>query len=262
MYDSELKVCIEAGIKASKKVMEIYNDLSFKVETKDDDSPVTTADLAANDIIISVLSQRFPEYAILSEETADNTSRLTSDYLFVIDPIDGTKDFIAHNDEFCINIGLVHNHKAVVGVVLIPALDKIYYAVSGKGAYLTNYDGSVNKRISVSDKTSNLTVLTSRFFHHDEDQEMITKNSFAISKQETCGSAYKMCRIAEGSAELIYRMRPGTKEWDTAAPQIIIEEAGGLFLEIPSLKPLTYNRVNVKNVNPYIIVNRKENILL
>ena len=260
-FQKELEACLLAGSKAAAKVMEIYNDLSFEVETKSDDSPVTTADLAANAIILETLKKHFPQYPILSEETVDDLERLNSDSLFIVDPIDGTKDFIAHNDEFCINIAFAYKHEAVVGVVVIPALDKTYYAVKGKGAYLLDNKTKTLTRIHVSSKTSDLTCLTSRFFFCEEDKAAINRHLDKISAQYACGSAYKMCRIAEGKAEIVLRMRPGTKEWDTAAPQVVVEEAGGLFLTIHDLKPITYNRSQVKNVHPYIICNRKENIL-
>ena len=145
MYELELKIMLEAGKKAREKIMEIYNN-GFTVEIKSDNSPVTQADKQADQIIRNTLKDHFPQYAILTEESNDDLSRLDNDYCFIVDPVDGTKDFVAKNGEFATNIALAYKHEIVVGVVFIPAKGDIYYALKGEGAYHI-YPNGETKRI-------------------------------------------------------------------------------------------------------------------
>lgn len=260
MWDKELKAAKEAGLLARKAILEIYNK-DFDVEIKDDDSPVTLADKTADKIIKEYLSKLFPNHAFLTEESEDDKARLENDYVWIIDPVDGTKDFVARDDEFTTNIALAYKHEIVVGVVVIPVSGEIYFATKDGGAFY-EYENLITQ-IHVNDKTSNLTCLTSRFHLAPKEVELIEKyqNSGHITNIIRRGSSLKPCMIAQGRAEITYRMSPNTKEWDTAANQIIVEEAGGLFVE-PNGKRLTYNREDVYNRNGYIAVNRKENFLL
>lgn len=258
MWEKELECALEAGKSAISVIMDYYHN-GFDVEIKSDDSPVTQADKAADKIIRKVLSKNYPTYGILSEESVDDKKRLTNDYVWIVDPLDGTKDFIAKDDEFTINIALAYKNDVVVGVVIAPATGDIYYASKGNGAYHLN--GDLLEKIHVNDKLTDLTVLCSVFHLMPSDMELINKYSYKIKHMKRVGSALKACQIAEGKAELSYRMASGTKEWDTAAIQCIVFEAGGLFVK-PDLSPITYNRDDVVNREGYIIVNRKENILL
>lgn len=258
MWELELKHAIEAAKLARVKILEIYAK-DFDVEIKSDDSPVTIADKAADDIIKNYLSNQFPTHAFLTEESEDDESRLLNDYVWIVDPIDGTKDFIAKDGGFTTNIALAYRHEVVVGVVLVPVTGEIYYAVRGEGSYYLN--GDKIEKIHVNDKTEDLTCLTSVFHFNKEEAKLIEKHSDKIKHVAKWGSSLKPCRIAHGLAEISYRVSPNTKEWDTAASQIIVEEAGGLFLE-PDGKRITYNKKDVYNRKGYIVANRKENILL
>ena len=258
MWEKELKEAIFAGLLAKEKILEIYES-SFDVEIKSDNSPVTLADKTADKIIREHLHKCFPNYSFLTEESDDDKSRLNNDYVFIVDPVDGTKDFVARDGGFTINIALAYKHEVVMGVVIVPVSGDIYYATKGNGSY--HQINNEIKPIHVSDKLEDLTVLTSVFHFNEIEQELINKHSNRIKHVEKFGSSIKACRIAEGLAEITYRMSPSTKEWDTAAFQIIVEEAGGLVLE-PNGHRLTYNREDVYNRNGYVVVNRKENILL
>jgi len=258
MWEKELQAAIEAGLAAQIEIMKIYKE-GFAVEIKDDQSPVTLADRHADEIIRAMLQKAFPSYAFLTEESDDDLARLNNDYVWIIDPVDGTKDFVAKNDEFTTNIALSYKHQAVLGVIVIPAKNEYYYAVKGIGSFHVTH--GVTTRIHVNDKTHHLTMLTSRFHFNDNEKAILMKYPTRITNRETYGSSIKACRIAEGLAEVSYRLSAGTKEWDTAASQIIVEEAGGLFVQ-PDGIPLTYNRVDVYNRAGYVIVNRSENILL
>ena len=258
MWEKELNAAIEAGLKARVKIMEIYNK-GFDVEIKEDNSPVTMADKSADAIIREHLHKLFPEYAFLTEEAEDDLSRLDNDYVWIVDPVDGTKDFVAKDDQFTTNIALAYKHELVVGVVIAPATGDIYFASRGNGAY--HRVGNEEKRIHVNDKLEDLIVLTSVFHFNEVEHKLIEKHSDKIKHVQKYGSSLKPCRIAEGLAEITYRMSAGTKEWDTGACQIIVEEAGGLFVE-PDGGKITYNRKDVYNRKGYVVVNRKENILL
>ena len=258
MWEEQLNAAIEAGLKARVKIMEIYNQ-GFDVEIKEDNSPVTLADKTADKIIREHLHKAFPNYAFLTEEAEDDVSRLDNDYVWIVDPVDGTKDFVAKDGGFTTNIALAYKHELVVGVVVVPTTGEIYYASKNNGAYHRTENG--DKRIHVNDKLDDLTVLCSVFHTNEKELELIEKHKDKIKHMERFGSSLKPCRIAEGLAEVHYRMSPNTKEWDTAACQIVVEEAGGLFLE-PDGNRITYNRKDVYNRKGYIVVNRKENLLL
>ncbi len=259
MWENELKHAIFAGLKAKDKILEIY-EKGFDVEIKEDDSPVTLADKTADKMIKDYLSNVFPKHAFLTEESEDNKERLSNDYVWIVDPVDGTKDFVAKDGGFTTNIALSYKHEVVVGVVVIPVTGEVYFASKGNGAYYQNKDGEIVK-IHVNDKLSDLTVLCSVFHSNEKEIALIEKHKDKIKEVKRYGSSLKPCRIAHGLAELSYRMSAGTKEWDTAASQIIVEEAGGVFLQ-PDLTRLTYNREDVYNRKGYIIANRIENILL
>ena len=258
MWEKELHAAIEAGLRARVKIMEIY-EKGFDVEIKDDNSPVTLADKTADKIIREYLHKEFPKYAFLTEESEDNLSRLENDYVWIVDPVDGTKDFVAKDGGFTTNIALAYKHDLVVGVVIAPATGDIYFASKDSGAFHRK-DG-FDKLIHVNDKVEDLTCLCSVFHFNEKEAALIEKHSDKIKHIRKVGSSLKPCQIAEGLAEVHYRMSAGTKEWDTAACQLIVEEAGGLFIE-PDGGRITYNRKDVYNRKGYIVVNRKENILL
>ena len=258
-WEKELKSAIEAGLLAKEKIMEIYHQ-KFDIETKEDDSPVTIADKTADKIIREYLNKTFPTHAFLTEESEDNDARLSNDLVWIVDPVDGTKDFIAKDDQFTTNIALAYKHKVVVGVVIAPARDEIYFASENNGAFYQKL-GEKPVKIHANDKLDDLTFLTSVFHFTKGEQELIDRHSDKIKHVMKLGSSLKPCAIAHGLAEITFRSSPNTKEWDTAASQIIVEEAGGLFVE-PNGNPIRYNRKDVYNRNGYIVVNRKENILL
>ena len=258
MWEEQLNAAIEAGVKAIKGILEIYNT-NFDVEIKDDNSPVTLADKNADKVIREYLHEKYPEYAFLTEESTDDKSRLNNDFVRVVDPVDGTKDFVAKDGGFTTNIALSYKHEAVVGVVVVPLTGEIYYAAKGMGAFYRHQ--GITKRIHVNDKLDNLIVYKSVFHSTKQEEVMYEKYKDKIAKIEKWGSALKPCRIAQGLGELSYRLTDGTKEWDTAASQVIVEEAGGIFLDTKGQR-IMYNREDVHNRIGYVICNRIENFLL
>lgn len=259
MWENELKQAIVAGLNAKKVIMDVYHG-QFDVEIKFDDSPVTIADKLADKIIREHLSTLFPTHAFLTEESDDDFSRLDNDFVWIVDPVDGTKDFIARDGGFTTNIALSYKNKIVVGVVVVPATGEIYYASEGNGAFYQD-KGMAPVQIHVNDKLDELTVLCSVFHTSPEELAMIGKHADKIKHIKKLGSSLKACHIARGLAEITYRLKAGCKEWDIAASDIIVSEAGGLFIETDGTR-ISYNRKDVYQRKPYIIVNRKENILL
>ncbi|GAW94031.1 3'(2'),5'-bisphosphate nucleotidase CysQ [Calderihabitans maritimus] len=253
--EKELHVAKELAIEAGRAIMEIYNQ-DFEVEWKTDLSPLTAADKKSNEIIVSRLLEAFPQYAVLSEETKDDKSRLANDWCWIIDPLDGTKEFIKRNGEFTVNIALAYKQKVVLGVIYVPAKGELYYAARGNGAYYQK-DGSV-KRLQVSQRRKNPRLVMSRSHASDRLRELIEKNN--ISEVKEAGSSLKGCMIAKGEAEIYYRLNP-TMEWDTAAMHCIVEEAGGIFEQLDGTE-MFYNRENSLNDKGFYILNTKENKLL
>ncbi len=257
-WEKELEIALLALKEARDAILKIYHG-HFDVVMKSDHSPVTLADQNADRIIREIIHHHFPHHAFLTEESEDDLNRLNNDYCWIVDPVDGTKDFVNRDDEFTTNIALAYKHQLVLGVVGIPVSGEIYYAVKGQGAYYISEKGE-KERIHVNDKTSELTMLTSRFHVSKEEEEYFNLHRDLITSREAYGSAIKACRIARGLAELQCKFGPGTKEWDTAASQIIVEEAGGAFIT-PKGEIMQYNRVDVYNHDGFVAVNRLENYI-
>jgi 3'(2'), 5'-bisphosphate nucleotidase len=259
MYERELEAMQKAARDAEMKIREVY-ETNFAVEIKSDDSPVTAADKGADAMIRKELHEKFPHYALLTEESQDDLSRLENDYVFIVDPVDGTKEFVARNGEFSTNIALSYRHEIVVGVINVPMKDVMYYAVKGQGAFKLE-KGKAPVRIHVSEKTTGLTALRSRSFFTEGEKTLLQKHADKIMHIETLGAALKFCAIAEGKAEISYRESTGTKEWDIAAGTIILKEAGGFILKHDGTE-YAFNRKDVYNREGYVLMNRKENFLL
>lgn len=251
--DSLFDVAIEASEKAAATVMKIYNSKEdFGEQLKTDNSPVTKADLASNKALITILEKT--GIPILSEETLDDKSKVKSNKVWIIDPLDGTSDFLKQNGEFCIMLALIENNRPVLGIVNCPALDKLYYAKKGKGAYLRTREG-INK-LTVKD-TSNLNkafMVVSRSHFSDEMKAMTEK----IAPQDYihCGSnGLKSGLVAEAKADIMFNPTNRMGEWDGAAADIIVHESGGSFTDMNG-ELITYNKENPKLNNGVMVTNR------
>jgi 3'(2'), 5'-bisphosphate nucleotidase len=250
----ELLVCKELAVIAGYEILKVY-EKDFEVKYKSDNSPVTEADKNANKLIIKGLQESFPEYAILSEESTDDKSRLNNDYCFIIDPLDGSREFVKRSDEFTVNIALSYKNKSVLGVIYVPVSRQLYYAYKGYGAYY-EHDGTWEK-IKVSDRTEDVRMVMSKY-PFKRLLKIIDENN--IKNTISIGSSWKGCLIAAGQAEVYYRFG-NTMEWDTAAMQCIVEEAGGIFKQLDSTE-MFYNRVNTVNDKGFYILNRIENLFV
>ena len=257
-YVRELETVIRLCKEVSPKVLEIYNSNNLGVEIKEDNSPVTKADKYVDKYLRDNLSTIFPSIGFLTEESVDDLSRLDKEYIWIIDPIDGTKDFVAHDDQFSINVALCHRHEIVLGVIYAPVSGNLYYAIKEAGSY--SEISGIKTKLKVSNRRDNLRVITSKFHLNDIERNMIDKYKDRFECVFAYGSSLKGCLIARGDAELSYRFSSGTKEWDTAAMGLILNEAGGFLLKLDGA-PIAYNRTDVHNHGGYIICNNYQNFL-
>ena len=256
-----LKLAIDASIQAGKKIIEIYNSDNFNLEYKLDDSPLTLADTASNKIIENILETS--NIPILSEEgnILDFNNRKDLKYLWIVDPLDGTKEFVKKNNEFTVNISLIENSVPVIGVIYAPALNVLYFSEKKLGAYkvfitnLDEFDHSNALRLPLVKKFKEYKVLTSRSHLNDNTLDYIDNlkvNNLKVVSVPM-GSSLKFCLLAEGLADCYPRFSP-CMEWDTAAGQIICDEAGFKVIDLKTMKPIVYNRENL--INNYFIAKK------
>ncbi|MFC3884683.1 3'(2'),5'-bisphosphate nucleotidase CysQ [Bacillus songklensis] len=258
---------IAISMKAGEQIMDVYHS-DFAVENKEDKSPLTLADKKSHEVIASELKRLFPKMPVLSEEGKHlpYEERKNWEYLWVVDPLDGTKEFVKRNGEFTVNIALVHKGYPVLGVIYAPILDTIYFAKEGAGSFKIKGVEAVNLRneaelISHSEKLSSrelnqeMAVVASRSHMSPETEAYINKIQGKYGKVTitSAGSSLKLCLVAEGKADVYPRFAP-TMEWDTAAGQAIVEQAGGKVVQTESKERLSYNKENL--LNPWFIVKK------
>lgn len=241
------EICVAAGVAA----LEIYQR-DFSVLEKEDKSPLTEADLASHEIIVDKLSLAFPDIPVLSEEAANISwdERKQWQQYWLIDPLDGTKEFIKQNGEFTINIALIQNNKAVLGSVYAPALNTLYSGGAGLGAF-KQIENNQPVTIFVEKPSAQecWKVVGSRSHQSPEIQSFLA--DYPNHELVPMGSSLKLCLVAEGYAHLYPRLGP-TSEWDTAAAQAVLEAAGGSVVIHETESPMLYNtKENI--LNPYFI---------
>jgi 3'(2'), 5'-bisphosphate nucleotidase len=247
-----LKNICEFVPNVGKAILQFYdNPHTFNVTKKDNSTPLTEADLAAHQLLMQYLTELTPELPVLSEEGKDIpfSERQLWGYYWLIDPLDGTKEFIEGNGEFTVNIALINQHRAVLGVIYHPISGDCFYAAEGQGAYLQKNSGEVLPIHTRSQPADGIEVLISRH-HTPRGFKQIEEAAIAYHFHRQ-GSALKFCRIAEGKADVYPRVGP-TSEWDTAAGQCIVEEAGGVLLQA-SGEPLQYNTKAALENPPFIV---------
>jgi 3'(2'), 5'-bisphosphate nucleotidase len=245
---------IRLAKQAGDAVMAIYRR-DFDVYKKDDQSPLTEADLVSHRVLVEGLGRITPEVPVLSEESVESHSaeRLEWSRYWLIDPLDGTKEFVKKNGEFTVNVALIENGRPVFGVVHAPALGVTYWGKAGEGAY-KEADGDGIGRISVTAPPGGREgwrVVGSRSHQSEEFRTFMERLPGA--EMVAMGSSLKLCLVAEGAADLYPRLGL-TSEWDTAAAQAVVEAAGGQVLEYPCLEPLRYNTRPETLLNPHFIV--------
>jgi len=243
---------------AGQEVLDVYGG-DFAVDEKEDQSPLTEADRRANAVILEELQQAFPGVPFVSEETRamPYEERKNWEYLWLIDPLDGTKEFVKRNGEFTVNIALVRNGVPVAGVVYQPTEQRMYYAMEGCGAFRQDEKGEPSRLSSgpsYRDRTVDpVKVVASR----SHLSEAVTDFVKALEEEGravefmSSGSSLKLCLVAEGAAHVYPRLAP-TMEWDTAAAHAVVIEAGKQVLEFETGKALGYNKEDL--LNPWFVV--------
>ena len=244
MTDPLLDIALRAALAGGEAVMRVYAD-PFDVTHKDDKTPVTEADLASERVIVAMLTEAFPDIPVISEETVpENGFERPAHRFWLVDPLDGTREFVARNGEFAVLIGLVEDGRPVLGVVHGPAIGVTYIA-HGPGSAMRRRDGGEWQKIAAHEPSAGgLVVIHSRT--HESSRRLAEYfEGRAVRTRISCGSALKFGAIAAGEADLYPRFGT-TMEWDTAAGQAILEAAGGQVFGFDGL-PLHYGKPGLKN---------------
>lgn len=262
----ELKIAIEAAVKSGAEIMKVYQN-DFKVEIKLDNSPLTIADKNANDCINAYLVKTI--HPIISEENkqADYSVRKNWNTCWIVDPLDGTKEFIKRNGEFTVNIALVKKGKPILGVIYVPDSKILYYAdVENQSAFKhklsshqIDFDDLLENAIAIAPNSSdkiNIKVVGSRSHMSIETEDFVNSLKTGDTNVEIVskGSSLKFCIVAEGQADVYPRFAP-TMEWDTAAGQAICEAVGLQVISKETNEPMLYNKENL--LNPWFLVSCK-----
>ena len=245
----ELDVAIYASIEAGEAILKIYRG-KYKTATKNDDSPITEADLKSNEIIKKRLTKT--NYVILSEEDNDDQKRLSENIIWIVDPLDGTSDFIDKTGEFTIMIALVENKKPILGVIYWPTEGTLFVAQKGEGAF--RYSKNMWEKIHVSNISdfSKCRVVGSR--HHLSNNEKDFIKKLGIQNFKSIGSSLKVGKISSGEAEAYITTTTKMKEWDSAASYCIVNEAGGKMTDMRG-EEISYNNTKVNHENGILVTN-------
>ena len=232
---------------AGKAILNIYHhaDFSQVVDFKGDNSPLTLADKEAHEVIARELANAYPDIPVISEEGKEIPYEQRKEYqrFWLVDPLDGTKEFIKRNGEFTVNIALIDNQKPVLGVVHVPVKDVTYFGGKGEGAFIIEQDAPP-RAIKVNHKDGQRVAVRSK--SHPSPEEETVLNKYQVVESISRGSSLKFCMVAEGKADIYYRHGP-TMEWDTAAGQAVVEAADGKVLIGTGPEPFTYNKPSLLN---------------
>lgn len=255
--EKNLEIAIIAALEAGKEIMKIYETEDFTVEFKKDNSPLTKADLASNESIMQHLKKT--GIPVLSEEGKEILYEERKDWkqLWIVDPIDGTKEFIKRNGDFTVNIALIEDQLPVLGVIYVPALKELYFATKQLGSFkieAVDYTDSIEivlreaKKLPLTKKRPKYTVVASRSHLSQETADFIDQLILEHGEVESIskGSSLKLCMVAEGAADCYPRFAP-TMEWDTAAGQAICKYAGFMVEDRKTGKEMIYNRPDLLN---------------
>ena len=235
---SDILSVIEIAKQAGEAILEIYYADDFDVQYKSDDSPVTKADMVANGIIIDGLNS-VSDLPVLTEESpVTYQERKGWKKYWLVDPLDGTKNFIAKQGDFTVNIALIKGQKPVLGVVYIPLTGDMYFAEKGLGAFKNNEP--------IFNDSNRMDLIAASSVFHSTDKMVEFFKEHKITKITEYGSSLKICKLAEGTIDVYPRLN-GTKEWDTAASHVIANEAGCKLVDIETQQELLYNKVTLKN---------------
>lgn len=242
MSFEEFKFLQDITLEAGRRIMEVYNKSSYSISKKADNSPVTDADFVSHRFIVSELKKNSSFPVLSEEEPIAFEERRNWEYFWLVDPLDGTKDFINRTGSFTVNIALIHKNEPVSGIIGVPVTGELYFAAKGGGAF--KKAGDITFAIRTARDSSDLKCVES-LFHSSEAVEEFKKVN-GITGSIKAGSALKFCAVAEGSADVYPRFSP-TSEWDTAPGQLLVEEAGGRMISAVDQRRLTYNKESLLN---------------
>ena len=243
-YEKQILELLNIAIDSGREILKIYNN-EIIVNSKEDKSPITQADINSNNLIVNRLKRLEPNIPILSEESLVSwENRKDWNKYWLIDPLDGTKEFINRNGEFTVNISLIENNYPIFGIIYSPVKSVLYYALKNNGCYKlkTNSNLSTLKdfdKINIKKEKNITTKVIGSRSHSSKDFQNWVEKKFTNFELITIGSSLKFCILAEGEADIYPRLGP-TSEWDIAAGHIILEEAGGKLLTIDN-KDILYN---------------------
>jgi 3'(2'), 5'-bisphosphate nucleotidase len=252
-YDKLTEVMRKLAIEAGAKIMDIYNSDDFEVQLKSDDSPVTVADQAADDLISAGLKAAFPDVALVTEEQSDSHDQDVDTFL-IVDPLDGTKEFINRRGDFTVNIAYVEKGVPTRGVVYAPARERMFFtladgtAVEETGAFAVKTIGET-RPINVAEADNDALMVVASKSHRDQATDDYI-NKYAVKDSKSAGSSLKFCLVATGEADLYPRVGR-TMEWDTAAGHAVLAGAGGQVVRFDDHSPLTYGKDGF--ANPFFI---------
>lgn len=265
MFDEKLPELIDVAVKAGEAILAVYDSDDHGITYKDDSSPLTRADRASHDVIVQGL-QSIADYPILSEEgrSIPYEQRKSWKTFWLLDPLDGTKEFIKKNGEFTVNIALVQNGVPVLGIVYSPVLQKLYFGSTSYPSILLEQmrvDTLADiatvlpkaKQLPITANRKQFTVVASRSHSNPQTEQFVQslREQHGDINLTSIGSSLKLCLVADGTADIYPRLGP-TMEWDTAAAHAVVLYAGGSVKEFESGKPLTYNKKEL--LNPYFVV--------
>ncbi|MGR1580708.1 3'(2'),5'-bisphosphate nucleotidase CysQ [Thalassobius sp. S69A] len=252
-YEKLTTVMRRLALEAGDKIMEIYNSDDFEVKTKSDESPVTEADEAADALISAGLRAEFPDVTLITEEQADSHSTKAETFL-IVDPLDGTKEFVHRRGDFTVNIAYVENGVPTRGVVYAPAKDRMFLtladgsSVEETGDFAKDAMGATTA-IQVSDADNTALLVVASKSHRDQATDDYI-NKYAVADSKSAGSSLKFCLVATGEAD-IYPRVGRTMEWDTAAGHAVLHGAGGKVVRFDDHSPLVYGKEDY--ANPFFI---------
>ncbi|HIA03636.1 MAG TPA: 3'(2'),5'-bisphosphate nucleotidase CysQ [Myxococcales bacterium] len=232
IFEHELKVALAAAKEAADAICE-FNGTETEIQYKNPIEPVTEADMVADRILSAALLGAFPDYGWLSEESIDSPARLSKDYVWVVDPLDGTREFIAGRPEYCVSVGLVVKEEPVLGVIVNPATGHCFSAVIGAGSTLDGEPIHVSKTV---DSATGVTLVS----RSESRRNLLTRFDSILTLEPMGGMSHKLCLVAAGHAAATFTRFP-RNEWDVAAGIVILQEAGGVMTRLDG-SPLRFNQ--------------------
>ncbi len=244
-YSRELALAMTLAEQAATAIRQLFESGPIAAREKADHSPVTAADMAANEIIVRGLRSALPADAILTEEAVDDGRRLSTERVWLVDPLDGTRDFVERSPEFAVHLALVVQGTPVVGVVALPMLGQIAAAVRGAGAVIVEAAGTRTLTVAPDRDIATLRTGVSRFVMHAPLERFLERTGLRADVVP-CGASVKHIRLAEGMLDLCLTLHGRECEWDSAAPGLIVTEAGGRVTDADGT-PLRYNQRNVRH---------------